>query len=240
MPRGQWKAPGIIPSRSSSRTSRRSTNTTSSRPWRARASSRLSVLIRDFASSTSRRNPFASFTASLRLVVEPELLERVAGLGDVTAARREGPRDLADVDVPPRVHRDAVRRREAPGGRRVGAAPAREHAPVLVVDADAARADVAGRTVASRRLARLPPELRDVGTALRVEHDVGRAARIGPLREVAAVGIEDLDAVVLAVADEDASVGGHGDAVGQEEFARALTRHAPRALQLAGRRELVH
>src|SRR6266545_129201 len=60
MPRGQWKAPGIWPSRSSSRTSRRSTKTTPGRPCRALASSRLSVVIRDFASSTSCRKPFRS------------------------------------------------------------------------------------------------------------------------------------------------------------------------------------
>jgi hypothetical protein len=52
IPRGQWKAPGIIPSRSSSRTSRRSTKTTSSVPRRPRASSRESVVIRALASST--------------------------------------------------------------------------------------------------------------------------------------------------------------------------------------------
>src|SRR5919106_2025317 len=60
MPRGQWKAPGIMPSRSSSRMSRRSTKTTPERPCRSRASSRLIVVIRDFASSTSCRNPFRS------------------------------------------------------------------------------------------------------------------------------------------------------------------------------------
>src|SRR5262245_10669892 len=61
MPRGQWKAPGIIPSRSSSRMSRRSTNTTSSRPSRARASGSPIVVIRALASSTSCRNPLRSF-----------------------------------------------------------------------------------------------------------------------------------------------------------------------------------
>src|SRR5688500_8735983 len=61
MPRGQWNAPGIIPSRSSSRTSRRSTKTASPLACRARASSRLIVVIRAFASSTICRNPFLSF-----------------------------------------------------------------------------------------------------------------------------------------------------------------------------------
>src|SRR3970040_1780125 len=54
-----------MPSRSSSRTSRRSTNTTAPLPWVARDSSRLSVLIRDFASSTICRKPFLSFITSL-------------------------------------------------------------------------------------------------------------------------------------------------------------------------------
>src|SRR5438309_6394995 len=46
-----------MPSRSSSRTSRRSTKTTSSRPSRRRASSRLIVRMRDLASSTICRKP---------------------------------------------------------------------------------------------------------------------------------------------------------------------------------------
>src|SRR5690349_6823331 len=52
-----------MPSCSSSRTSRRSTNTTSSRPWRRLASSRLIVVMRALASSTSWRNPLLSFIA---------------------------------------------------------------------------------------------------------------------------------------------------------------------------------
>src|SRR6185369_13565211 len=68
MPRGQWKAPGIWPSRSSSRTSRRSTKSTSGRPCLARASSRLSVLMRDFASSTICRKPFRSAIVSVLLL----------------------------------------------------------------------------------------------------------------------------------------------------------------------------
>src|SRR5436190_15387475 len=55
-----------MPSRSSSLTSRRSTNTTSSRPSRACASSSPMVLIRAFASSTSCWKPFLSaITASV-------------------------------------------------------------------------------------------------------------------------------------------------------------------------------
>src|SRR5207253_9175666 len=58
--------------------------------------------------------------------------------------------------------------------------------------------------------------------------------------EVLAVGAEDLDAIALAVADEHAAVGGHRDTVREIGLARPGARHAPRALQGAGRRELVH
>src|SRR4030095_5978327 len=61
MPRGQWKAPGIMPSRSSSRMSRRSTKTTASRPQWSRASGSPIVVMRALASSTSCRNPLRSF-----------------------------------------------------------------------------------------------------------------------------------------------------------------------------------
>src|ERR1051326_8761270 len=63
MPRGQWKAPGMRPSRSSSRMSRRSTNTTSPRPWSLIASSRRSVSISRSAASISARNPVVMFCA---------------------------------------------------------------------------------------------------------------------------------------------------------------------------------
>src|SRR5437867_3469701 len=154
-------------------------------------------------------------------------------------ATGERPGNLAHVHVALRVDRDAVRRREAAGRRRIRPAPARQHPAVAIVDADATRLDVARRPVAARRLPRLPPELRDVGAPGAVEHDVRRAARVGPLGQVLAVGAEDLDAVVLAVADEDAAVGGDGDAVGEEELARPLTGHAPRPLELARGREEV-
>src|SRR4029453_5001784 len=61
MPRGQWKAPGIMPSRSSSRMSRKSTKTTSSWPSRWRASGSPIVVMRALDSSTSCRNPLRSF-----------------------------------------------------------------------------------------------------------------------------------------------------------------------------------
>src|SRR6202049_1942768 len=63
MPRGQWKAPGTRPSRLSSRTSRRSTNTTSSRPCSLIASSMPSVSISRCAAHTSARYPVVMFCA---------------------------------------------------------------------------------------------------------------------------------------------------------------------------------
>jgi hypothetical protein len=113
-------------------------------------------------------------------------------------------------------------------------------AAVRVVHADPAVARLGDRTMPLRGLALVPPQLGNVGASLRVEHEVGRALRVGPLAQILAVGTEDLDAIVLAVAHEHTAVGGDGDAVGDEELAGALARRAPRALELAGRRELVH
>ena len=111
---------------------------------------------------------------------------------------------------------------------------------VLVEDAHAALARIADGPVALRGLALVPPQLGDVGAALAVEDDVRRPLRVGPLGQVLAVRAEDLDAVVLAVADEHAAVGGDGDAVRQVELAGPVARLAPRPLELAVRREVVH
>src|SRR5919106_1225741 len=102
--------------------------------------------------------------------------------------------------------------RERP--RHLGAAPAGEELAVAVEDADPSRARILDRPVTLRGLATVPPELGDVGAPLRVENEMGRALGGGPFRQVLAVGAEDLDAIVLAVADEDAPVGGDGDAMG--------------------------
>src|SRR5687768_15060727 len=101
----------------------------------------------------------------------------------MSAARGERPRHLAHVDVAARVYREAVRGPEFASRDRAGTAPAPDHVAVTVVDADPTRFVVAGRTVTGRRLTRLPPELGDVRASLAVEHDVGRAPRVGPLVE---------------------------------------------------------
>src|SRR5262245_39776393 len=69
-----------MPSRSSSRTSRRSTKTTSSLPRRPRASSRLIVVMRAFASSTIWRNPLRSFMAGLPSELSLSYVTRVRTL----------------------------------------------------------------------------------------------------------------------------------------------------------------
>ena len=62
---------------------------------------------------------------------------------------------------------------------------------------------------------------------------------IRPLFEEIAVAIEDLDAVVLAVADDDAPALIHPDVVQQGELAGAGALLAPRVQQLAVGAELV-
>src|SRR5262249_45783863 len=86
----------------------------------------------------------------------------------------------------------------------------------------------------------LPPELGHVRPRLPVEHDVSGSPRVRPLAQVLAIRAEDLDPVVLAIADEHAAVHVHGDTMGQEELARALPWRAPRAPELAVWPELVH
>src|SRR4029077_18583379 len=110
------------------------------------------------------------------------------------------------VDVTPRVDSQAVRRREAAGRFGHGSAPARENPTVTIEDADPAVPRFFHRPQALRGLARVPPQLGDVGPALRVEHEVSRPLGVRPLAEILAVRAEDLDAVVLAVANEDAAV----------------------------------
>src|SRR5262252_5593564 len=67
-----------------------------------------------------------------------------------------------------------------------------------------------------------------------------RPLGVRPLAQVLAVRAEDLDAVVLAIAHEDAPVHRHRDAVGQEELAGPAPRRAPGALELARGRVLMH
>src|SRR4029077_9382551 len=63
--------------------------------------------------------------------------------------------------------------------------------------------------------------------------------QIVPLRLVAAVAVEDLDAVVLPVGDIDPALGVAADIVDDVELARIAARLAPRHEKLAVRREFV-
>src|SRR5438046_10271737 len=97
-----------------------------------------------------------------------------------------------------------ARRGHAAGLGPARRAPAREQPAVLVEDADAPVLGLLRHAVPPRGLSLVPPELGDVRASLLVEDDVGGALRVGPLREILAVGAEDLDAIAPAVATEQA------------------------------------
>ena len=81
--------------------------------------------------------------------------------------------------------------------------------------------------VRERMIADMPPQFRHVGATLRIEHQMRRALRVGPLGQELAVRAENLDAVALAVAHEDAAVSGAGDAMRQMKLPRGAARRAP-------------
>src|SRR5215469_9916683 len=70
--------------------------------------------------------------------------------------------------------------------------------------------------------------LGNVEIAVLAAGDVVGAAHAGPLAEVLALGREDLDALVRAVADVELAVVIEGDGVRQMELAAAMTGFAPR------------
>src|SRR6185503_65356 len=156
-----------------------------------------------------------------------ELLEGVTARGRQAAAHREGPGDLAHVDVPLRVHRQAMGRDEAARRHRVGRAQAREQLAGFVEDAGPSVTRHRDGPVALGGLPLVPPELGHIGAALPVEHDVSGPLGVRPFGEVFPVRVEDLDTIVLAIADEDAPVGGGRDAVGEVELAGPLAGHTP-------------
>src|SRR3989442_9644867 len=108
--------------------------------------------------------------------LQRELLERVAAGRDMAAAPRERPRHLAHVHVAVRVDPDAVRRSEAAGRDGVRPAPPGDHAAVPIVDADTPRPDLAGGSIAARRLARLPPAVGAEAVPPGVQQQRGRPA----------------------------------------------------------------
>src|SRR5438874_4127432 len=157
---------------------------------------------------------------------ERELLERVAVGGDEPWPDADGLRHLGDVEVPVRVHGETVRRAEAARCARIGTADAGEHASGAIEDRHARGLLALDRTAPERALPDAPDELGDVDAAAG-ENDLRRALNVGDLAHKAPVEIEDLDAVALAVADVDAPVRRHADAVRQHELPRAGPRLAP-------------
>src|SRR5215510_7131598 len=91
-----------------------------------------------------------------------------------------------------------------------------------------------------RGVARMPPEFAHVGPSLLIEDYMRRPLGICPLTQVFTIRAEDLDTVTLPITDEDAPISRHGNTVWQIKLPRASTRRAPRALELAARRELVY
>src|SRR5580704_2362019 len=173
-----------------------------------------------------------------------ELLDLVSGrLGRVDAVglHPEGVGHLADVQVATGVDRDTVRSDEV--ARRCPAhgarAPPGHDVAVAVEDGDPARIVLAHEPVRERALALGPPQLRHLRVAVGVDGDVAGPLHVGPLGEIPPVGVEDLDSVVLPVADVHPVVGAYGDAVRQVELARADPDRAPGRDQLPLRGEHV-
>src|SRR2546426_8734129 len=186
-----------MPSRSSSRTSRRSTKTTSSRPWRRFASSRPIVVIRAFASSTSWRKPFFIFMRR-PLAPRPHLLGVLGRVGHLLPV-------LADDAVGADPHRRAdhalgllaVHHLVAVGSPRrhdlaIGVGEQRERQPVLLRELRVRLARI--RRDAEHHDARLLQILPEVAEPARL---LGAAGRV-------VLGIEvDDDVLALEVGERD-------------------------------------
>src|SRR5215208_37086 len=80
---------------------------------------------------------------------------------------------------------------------------------------------------------RLGFRIRDVDDIVSVNIDSARAAELRPLVEEFAVLIENLDAIILPIADEQPPLRIDGDRVGNIEFSRSRTLLAPGLDELA-------
>src|SRR5439155_17044939 len=133
-----------------------------------------------------------------------------------------------------------MRRGEVARRIRRSAAETREDLAVRVEDRNAAVA-IFTDLLALRRLQSLtPPQLRDVEAAIGTEHEMGRPLHVRPLREELPVRREHLDAVVLAVAHEDATIAEDADAVRDLELSRPGAGIAPRSDEPAVGHEVMH
>src|SRR6185437_3671922 len=164
---------------------------------------------------------------------------RVAVLGHrVTAILHLRARDLADIDGARRIDGDAVRRDElARPALAREIADARQKLALVRHDAEA-------RPDARHLLIDLAagPELADVAHRFRgIGHaEAAGAVDVVPLRLVAALAVEHLDAVVLAVGDIDPAIGVGDDVVHDVELAGPGAGLAPGEEQLAVVRVFVH
>ena len=136
--------------------------------------------------------------------------------------------DLGDVDVALGVDSDAVWRVE-PAGRVAVAFPsdAGEERPVGVVDGDAG-AEVCANGVGSDS-GEVFADVDDVARAAFVDVYGGRPRHVDPLGLVLAVLVEDLHAVVLAVADVDVAIAVYVDVVDDVELSDVGAGLAPRS-----------
>src|SRR5438874_4490813 len=189
--------------------------------------------VRITALTTARRRPVTNApSADL-----DELLETPQAGRDGTATTPVGERDLAHVDVAPRVDGEAVRGDELArlqSGRTL--AQPRQSLALAAVDADAGP-DVRHVEVD----AEAAPDLADVEPSGRaLEEQARRPMHVGPLRLVLAVAVEDLDAMVLAIGDVHPALGVAADVVRDVELARVGAGLAPRVEPAAVRRIRVH
>ncbi len=115
------------------------------------------------------------------------------------AERRRG--DLADIESAGRVEAETVRGGEAAGGEPIVAPERHQLFTVSVPDADL-RGSIDRVALTGQSDASLTHEqLTDIGVAVAVEAEIRGPRDVRPHLEQGAIDLEDLDAVVLAVAD---------------------------------------
>src|ERR1700722_2676825 len=119
----------------------------------------------------------------------------------VTACRHDY---LGDVDVPPRIDADIMRREKVSRGAGVvAAAPAGAKFSLKVKDAQTA----AGRAWMSGRARPLAGAEAQFGHVYEIARnaDLARPGHVGPLIEMAALRVEKLDSAIFAIRDVDSA-----------------------------------
>src|SRR5688500_6911319 len=151
----------------------------------------------------------------------------MAVFAPLSEAAQRGLGHLAHIDAAFRVYPEAVRRDETAGRAWVRATPACQDVAVNVADADPGRAGFGHQPAPHVGRALPPVHLPENDGPVRGNEQIAGASDVGPDREKLAGRAEDLDAVVLAVADEDAAVGMGPDRVRQVELAVSGARLTP-------------